>query len=155
VNKSASEIFEKARQDLAASIPDSTGWWWVRSYHDGQMSVIRVQICGPDVVATCWPFSVIDTSIMSSSDCVDFVASRHPGRGTLDQPPHRFTRLLQSYPGDRLSMAVQSDDGAVGLDPDGRHSALKPDRYFARRKRLPYDDFEKASGHCCAPSPSQ
>jgi hypothetical protein len=46
------------------------------------------------------------SSIMSSSDCVDFVAARHPGRGTLDQPPHRFARLLRSYSGDSLSMAV-------------------------------------------------
>lgn len=39
--------FEKARQELAATIP-LPGWWWVRSFADGKLSIVHIEAPDPD-----------------------------------------------------------------------------------------------------------
>jgi hypothetical protein len=39
----ASKKFEEVRLALAATIPEMTGWWWVKCYHDGRRSVVEVR----------------------------------------------------------------------------------------------------------------
>jgi hypothetical protein len=39
--------FEKARQDLAATIT-LPGWWWVRSFADGKVSIVHIEVPDQD-----------------------------------------------------------------------------------------------------------